>query len=39
MLIGLAWGAAVDGDVSLVDTLLDDAIALLPADLDDDTTK
>ena len=37
VLIGLAWGEAVDGDVGLVDDLLGRAQAFLPADPDDET--
>jgi len=37
VLIGIAWGEAVDGDVELVDDLLGRAGTLLPADPDDET--
>jgi DNA-binding SARP family transcriptional activator/tetratricopeptide (TPR) repeat protein len=37
VLIGLAWGEAVAGDVGGVDNLLGAATDLLPIDLDDDT--
>ena len=37
VLIGIAWGEAVDGDVAVVDDLLGRARELLPADPDDET--
>ncbi len=37
VLIGVAWGEAVDGDAGAVDELLEQAGRLLPPDLDDET--